>query len=76
MLSLVTGHKWASPSVPELRRLMRHVSTHYDEARVKGTQARADMVAHYAPQVIAQKILAQLNSVYSELDIRNANKQK
>ncbi len=55
---------------------MRHVSTHYDEARVKGTQARADMVAHYAPQVIAQKILAQLNSVYSELDIRNANKQK
>ncbi len=74
MFFLVIGHKWASPSVPELRRLMRHVSTHYDDARGKGAQARADMVAHYAPQVIAQKLLAQLNSIYSELDKRRVNK--
>lgn len=27
------GHQWANPSVPELRRLMRHVMTHPEEAK-------------------------------------------
>lgn len=30
------GHLWSSPSVPDLRRLMRHVATHKAEAAAKG----------------------------------------
>lgn len=39
------GQRWAEPSVPHLRRLMRHVFVHRDEARAKGARARADVRA-------------------------------
>lgn len=43
------GHMWANPSLPELRRLMRHVSApeNKEEVRRKGAQARKDMVQKY-----------------------------
>ena len=54
------GHQWANPSVAHLRRLMRHVVEHPDEARARGAQARADMVRLYHPDVVARGVLREL----------------
>jgi len=42
------GHLWADPSVTHLRRLMRHVFEHPDEARRRGQQARLDIDTKYS----------------------------
>jgi glycosyltransferase involved in cell wall biosynthesis len=42
-MRLYLGHKWARPSLECIRRLMRHVFEHRQEARAKGTRARQDV---------------------------------
>jgi len=61
------GHKWAQPSVKELRRLMRHVVDHPAEAREKGRQARADMVQYYSPEAVARVVLGHLTRIEAKL---------
>lgn len=41
------GHRWARPSVTDLRRKMRRVYENREEARLKGAKARQDMVDKY-----------------------------
>ena len=67
------GHRWAEPSVTELRRLMRHVMTHTDEARAKGARARADMVRLYRPDVIARQVLRELHRIEAAIHTRRTS---
>ncbi|KAJ8440733.1 hypothetical protein Cgig2_005464 [Carnegiea gigantea] len=48
------GHLWAEPSVDKLQGLMRHVMTNAEEARVKGMQAREDMICRFSPKNVAE----------------------
>eukprot|EP00887_Chlorella_sp_A99_P006237 scaffold3.g6237.t1 len=61
------GHKWAQPSVKQLRRLMRHVVTHRQEAAAKGRMARQRMVERYAPAVVAKVVADRLQRVQPRL---------
>lgn len=54
------GHRWAQPSVPALRQLMRRVVEQRGEAAAKGAAARARMVERYAPEVVAQLVASRL----------------
>ena len=54
------GHLWAEPSSHHLRILMRHVFSNPIEAKLKGNQARLDMVIRYSPVVVAKQVFQQL----------------
>lgn len=58
--SLATPCRWAQPSVPALRQLMRRVVERRGEAAAKGTAARVRMVERYSPDVVARLVAAQL----------------
>ncbi len=45
--AIYKGHKWSKPSVDHLRQLMRYVYEHHQEARSRGTRARADVSQHW-----------------------------
>uniref|UniRef100_A0A7C9F0R7 Uncharacterized protein n=1 Tax=Opuntia streptacantha TaxID=393608 RepID=A0A7C9F0R7_OPUST len=60
------GHLWAEPSVDKLRRLMRHVMTNADEARVKGVQARKDMISRFSPKNVAEIVSNLISTVLNE----------
>ncbi|KAI4302261.1 hypothetical protein MLD38_038035 [Melastoma candidum] len=51
------GHLWAEPSVDQLSILMRRVVERPEESTAKGRKAREDMIARFAPGVVA-KIVA------------------
>jgi glycosyltransferase involved in cell wall biosynthesis len=48
------GHLWAEPSVDKLQVLMRHVVNNVEEAKVKGGQAREDMIGRFSPEIVAE----------------------
>jgi glycosyltransferase involved in cell wall biosynthesis len=48
------GHLWAEPSVDKLQVLMRHVVNNVEEAKVKGRQAREDMIGRFSPEIVAE----------------------
>lgn len=54
------GHRWAKPSVANLRSHMRYIYENYDKALVKGKRARRDVVQNYSPIAVADKILERL----------------
>ena len=57
------GHRWAEPSLSQLRRLMRRVVDKPEEAAAKGKRAREDMVAKYAPAVVAARVVERLREI-------------
>lgn len=57
------GQRWAQPSVPHLRQLMRHVVTHPEDAAAKGAAARRRMQERYAPSVVAQLAAERLRAI-------------
>jgi hypothetical protein len=58
----VLAHRWAETSVPDLRRKMRHVFTHRDDARAKGVRARQDMVDKFSPRAVADLVMERLRA--------------
>jgi glycosyltransferase involved in cell wall biosynthesis len=66
------GLQWAQPSVSELRRLMRHVFDHREEAAAKGVAARRRMVEKYSPGVVADVVLREVLRVQVQLRQRLA----
>ena len=54
------GHRWAEPSLPHLRQLMRHVFERRGEARARGAAARELMVRKYTPDALAEQVIAHL----------------
>jgi glycosyltransferase involved in cell wall biosynthesis len=51
------GQKFAEPSEEHLRRLMRHVYEHRDEAKAKGKKARQDLVTNFSWKPIGERII-------------------
>ncbi|MEJ2007788.1 MAG: glycosyltransferase [Acidobacteriota bacterium] len=46
-IEVFAGHRWADPDVDHLRRLMRHVFSHKEEAFRRAERGRAEMVRQY-----------------------------
>lgn len=63
------GHKWAQPNVTHLRLLMRHVYTHRDEVKLKGQQARLDMIQKYSLDVMGLKLKSQFDRVLRKIGV-------
>lgn len=57
------GHRWAEPSVPHLRSLMRHVYECRSETREKGMHAREEILKKYNGNVVAEKIISHINEL-------------
>lgn len=60
-------HQWAKPSVDHLRYLMRELVTNYKEAKLRGVMARKDMISKYAPHVVGEIVLNELQRVVRTL---------
>lgn len=64
------GHRWAKPSVPDLRRLMRWVVDHPSEAKAVGARAREEMLARFSPKVVVREhILPRLQQIAARLAV-------
>ncbi|GEM_PF-3364967 len=63
------GHRWANPSEQHLRQLMRHVSTHREEAAQKGKAARSHMVENFSIARVGEKVLQRLRAIESKLQL-------
>jgi glycosyltransferase involved in cell wall biosynthesis/tetratricopeptide (TPR) repeat protein len=61
------GHRWAHPSEAHLRQLMRHVQTHPGEARARGQIARADVLARFSREPVADIVEARLIEIERRL---------
>ncbi|UJF32101.1 glycosyltransferase family 4 protein [Paenibacillus hexagrammi] len=54
------GHYWAEPSMKDLRRKMRYVFEHREEARLVGKRARADLLETYSLKDVGLKVAEQI----------------
>ncbi|XP_059069806.1 uncharacterized protein LOC131065126 isoform X2 [Cryptomeria japonica] len=59
------GHFWAEPSSSQLRLILRHVFSSPVEAKLKGIQARLDMVSKFSPAVVVKQVLHQLLQIHN-----------
>ncbi|GLD91964.1 hypothetical protein PINS_up000497 [Pythium insidiosum] len=66
------GHKWAEPSTSHLIELLQRVRSHPEEARAKGKQARADMIAKYSPKIIGHLLLQYVERILEVVATREA----
>jgi glycosyltransferase involved in cell wall biosynthesis len=66
-IPIYIGHRWAQPSVKHLRKLMRHVVEHPQEAKAKGKRARKDIVAKYSQENVAEIVLERLQAIENKL---------
>ncbi len=57
------GARWAEPSHLALRRALRHVYTHPDEARARGARASREVLANWTWDRAARAILARLDAI-------------
>jgi glycosyltransferase involved in cell wall biosynthesis len=57
------GFRWAEPSYQHLRRLMRYVYEHQDEARAKGEKASRDVRTNWTWECAARKIIARIDDI-------------
>lgn len=61
------GHLWAEPSSDKLRVLMRNIVNNPEEAKAKGKQARKDMLARFAPDIVAQIVVDQIKKIIDKM---------
>ena len=62
----------ALPSMGQLRRAMRSVHSHPDEARRRGRAARSHVVQHYDTAVVARLVASRLGRMATEAEARRA----
>ncbi|HVK59615.1 MAG TPA: glycosyltransferase, partial [Candidatus Kapabacteria bacterium] len=63
------GHRWARASVPHLRSLMRRVISRREERFRKGARARADMVARFSREAVAELIVKRFLEIQRKLSM-------
>jgi tetratricopeptide (TPR) repeat protein len=56
------GQRWAEPSRDELRRAMRRLYEHPDEAAGTGARARADVLLSCRPELVADAVLERVKA--------------
>ena len=61
------GHRWAEPSVKHLRRLMRGVVKHPEEAQKKGRAGRRHIARHYSIRAVSEIVLDRLREVEEKI---------
>ena len=54
------GHQWAEPSLTNLQELMRDTYNNPSGAKLKGKQAREDMIHKYSLEIIGKKIIDEI----------------
>jgi glycosyltransferase involved in cell wall biosynthesis len=64
------SHRWAEPSLPHLRSLMREVFTHRDTARLKGARARAEILERFDQPVVARIAAEHLSNLLGRPAVR------
>ena len=64
------GHRWAEPSVDDLRRLMRHLVEHRAEARAKGQRARLDISQTCDVEIVCRQIIERLRALHGDTPTR------
>jgi glycosyltransferase involved in cell wall biosynthesis len=57
------GHQWAEPCGQHLRKQMRHVFEHRDEAQQKGEAARAHVTANFSSQHVSNLLAEKLENL-------------
>jgi glycosyltransferase involved in cell wall biosynthesis/tetratricopeptide (TPR) repeat protein len=57
------GHRWAMASETHLRKLMRHVQQHPEEARQRGAKAREHVLRHFSLQPVAARLQERLEAI-------------
>jgi len=57
------GHRWASPSQPHLRSLLRAAHADPAAAKAKGERARRDMAARFSPEALGAELRALLEGL-------------
>ncbi|GBF88154.1 hypothetical protein Rsub_00866 [Raphidocelis subcapitata] len=70
------GIRWAQPSLPALRDIMRAASENPSEAAARGAAGRARMVERYSPRAVAGAVLGQLRRVEEKLKAAEAAKAR
>lgn len=61
------GHQWAEPSHQHLKKLMRFVFQHRDEAAAKGRQARRDVAERFSQEVVSSLIIKRLQQIEAKV---------
>lgn len=64
-LNLYHGQRWAKPSISSLRKLMRYVFLHQDEAKGVGEAARKDVETNWTWEIAAKIIINHLQKSLS-----------
>ena len=59
------GHQWAEPSLANLQELMRYTYNNPSFAKLKGKQAREDMIQKYSLEIIGKKIIDEIIQITS-----------
>ena len=57
------GHRWAEPSVDDLRRLLRRIADHPADARARGRRGRRDVAASCDSEVVCRRVGARLRAL-------------
>ena len=61
------GKTWPVPSIGHLKATMREVYEHYDVAKRKAKQARQDIIAYSAPEVIGPCMANRLREIWQNM---------
>ncbi|MDF2668224.1 MAG: hypothetical protein K0R67_530 [Paenibacillus sp.] len=67
---LFNGHCWAEPSVTDLRRKMRQVTSYRSKAKDKAKRARNELLQKYSTDQTAQKVISHL-SRFNTVSLQN-----
>ncbi|MFD1952738.1 glycosyltransferase family 4 protein [Paenibacillus thailandensis] len=59
-IPLFNGHRWAEPSLNDLKRQMRYVYENPNEAKQKGIQARSDILGRYGKTQMIKLIKSEI----------------
>jgi glycosyltransferase involved in cell wall biosynthesis len=57
------GHRWAKPSITQLRTVMREIFSNPEEAKAKGKLARREILQKFSTEVVGEKVYKRLSEI-------------